>query len=118
MAHQFDLIPEGRAERVLLQVIGFEKPNHADGIGDTLNKIENRGNHFALGIVDNDKRKPALFDRYQILLKEQQALQLLQKPHSLHFLLYFILLSKNGWLIVPMNVGSTFRILAFPIQKN
>ena len=60
MAHQFDIIPEGKAERVLLQAIGFPKPNHGDGIGDTLNKIEGKNfkNKFAIGLVDNDKPKP------------------------------------------------------------
>jgi hypothetical protein len=88
MDRHWELIPEDGAMRALLLVLGFRKPNTGQGIGDTLNKIEEHfKNRFAIGVVDDDKRKPKLFDLYENVLKEQDALRLLQKPQSRHFLI-------------------------------
>ena len=98
MAHQFDIIPEDGAIRALVQILGIPKPNQSEGISVVLNKIEKQfSNRFAVGLIDDDKRKPALFDNYA-LLKEQYSLQLRQKPESKHFL---IVLSPaiEDWLL-------------------
>jgi hypothetical protein len=88
MDRHFELIPEDGAICALLLAIGFRKPNKADGISDALNKMETHfKNRFAIGIVDDDKRKPTLFDSYSKVLKAQDALLLLQKPASAHFLI-------------------------------
>lgn len=88
MSQHREIIPEDGAIRALILVLGFAKPNNGDGIGNTLNKIEEHfKNRFAIGIVDDDRRKPKLFDRYETLLKEQDFLQLKQKPDTKHFLI-------------------------------
>jgi hypothetical protein len=88
MNRHLELIPEDGAIRALVLALGFAKPNMGDGIGNTLNKIESHfKNRFAVGIVDDDKRKPKLFDRYERLLKEEDFLQLKQKPATSHFLI-------------------------------
>lgn len=87
MDRHFELIPEDGAIQELVKVLGFRKPNTAQGIGDTLNKIEKQfRNRFAIGIIDDDVRKPKLFDTYA-LLEEQDDLRLYQKPGSRHYLI-------------------------------
>ncbi len=88
MNQHWEIIPEDGAMRALVLILGFSKPDTGQGIGDTLNKIERLfTNRFAIGIVDNDKREPKLFDLYGEILKEQDSLQLLRKPKSSHFLI-------------------------------
>jgi hypothetical protein len=88
MDQQYEIIPEDGAMRALVLALGFPKPNTGQGIGDTLNKIEKYfKNRFAIGIVDDDKRKPKLFEQYENILKEENALRLLQKPESRHYLI-------------------------------
>ncbi|MFN0037712.1 MAG: hypothetical protein ACKVUS_21840 [Saprospiraceae bacterium] len=88
MDRHYELIPEDGAIRALVLALGFPKPNIGDGIGNTLNKIEHHfKNRFAVGIVDDDRRKPKLFDSYEMLLKEQDFLHLKQKPSTRHFLI-------------------------------
>ena len=88
MGHHREIIPEDGAVQALIQTLGFPKTTLGDGIGNTLNKIEQHFiNRFAIGIVDDDKRKPKLFDSYDTLLKEQDFLQLKQKAKTKHFLI-------------------------------
>ncbi len=76
-----EIIPEDGAIHALILALGFPKPTLGDIIGNTLNKIEQHfKNRFAIGVVDNDKRKPKLFDLYETLLKEQDFLQLKKNP--------------------------------------
>jgi len=84
----FELIPEDNAMALLVHTLGFHQPNYANGIGDTLNKIEKHfKNKFAIGVVDDDWRKPNLFLQYERLLIAENSLELRQKPNSRHFLI-------------------------------
>lgn len=88
MNRHYELIPEDGAMTALVTCLGFLKPNTGDGIGNTLNKMEqNFKNRFAVGIIDDDKRKPKLFDLYENLLEEKDSLKLIQKPVTKHFLI-------------------------------
>lgn len=99
MAHHRDIIPEDGALRVLVEILGFSNPNHANGISTALSKVNTHfDKRFAVVIIDDDKRKPKLFDQYRLYLKQEHGLQLRQKPESLHFL---ILVSPaiEDWLL-------------------
>lgn len=99
MAHHRDIIPEDGAIRVLVEILGFSNPNHANGISTALSKVNTYfDKRFAVVIIDDDKRKPKLFDQYRLTLRQEYGLQLRQKPESLHFL---ILISPaiEDWLL-------------------
>jgi hypothetical protein len=112
MFPHLELIPEDGVMRSLVLTLGFRRPNYGSGIGDTLNKIENNfKNRFAVGIVDDDRRKPKLFDRYELLLKEQHFLQLRQKPKSRHYLIV-VHPAVEDWLLENariINLTSSFE---------
>lgn len=114
MDRQWEIIPEDGAMRALVLVLGFRKPNTGLGIGDTLNKIEqNFKNRFAVGIVDDDKRKPKLFDAYSEQLKTQDSLRLMQKPKSSHYLIV-VEPAIEKWLLEnaeKVDVTSPFVVL-------
>ena len=89
MNRHWELIPEGKADRVLLEVLGFKNPGSGNGIGDVINQMkDNFKGRFAIGLVDDDRRKPTMFDEFK-LLKKQSNLQLRQRkaPESRHFLI-------------------------------
>jgi hypothetical protein len=99
MNRHYELIPEDGAMSALITCLGFSKPNTGDGIGNTLNKIEEFfKNRFAVGIVDDDKRKPKLFDRYDKIVNEKDFLLLKQKPNSRHFLIV-VQPAIESWLL-------------------
>lgn len=84
----FELIPEDRAIQLVLKVLGFKQTTLGDNISITLNKIEvHFKNRFAIGLIDDDVRKPSNFFHYSERLNESDNLILLQKPDSRHFLI-------------------------------
>lgn len=100
MDRHWELIPEGKADRVLLEVLGFRNPGAGNGIGDVINQIKNNfSGRFAIGLIDDDRRKPALFDSFQRLEKKAD-LQLFQRqaPESKHFLIV-VSPALEGWLL-------------------
>lgn len=116
MNRHLEIIPEDGAIRALILALGFPKPNIGNGIGDTLNKIQDHfKNRFAIGIVDDDKRKPKLFDAYATLHKEQDFLQLKQRPDTKHFLVV-LQPAVETWLL--QNAESALIQAPFPTLKD
>ncbi|MEQ1746285.1 MAG: hypothetical protein ABMA02_12730 [Saprospiraceae bacterium] len=66
MNHHYQIIPECYADTVLVEVLGFEKPNHQLGIGKVFasmsKTLEKRP---TVGIIDNDKVKPKALDEFE-----------------------------------------------------
>ncbi len=69
-------------------LLGFRKCNFGKGISTVLNKIEKDfTNRFAVGIVDDDKFKPRIFEKYSRKVAESDSLLQLCKPGTKHFLI-------------------------------
>ncbi len=84
----FQLIPEDNGHKMLMEVLRFRKCNFAKGISTVLRKIEKDfTNRFAVGIVDDDKFKPANFKKYSTKIAESNNLIQLHKPETKHFLI-------------------------------
>lgn len=100
MAHQYEIIPEDGAIRVLVQILGYPNPhNLGGGSSVVLPTIEKQfKNRFAIGLIDDDKRKPKAFDQYQTLIKEENNLQLRHKFQSQHFLIV-LYPAVEDWLL-------------------
>ncbi len=59
------VLPECYADTVLVEVLGFTKPNHQLSIGKVLSQMESaHANKAMVGIVDDDKRKPGYFQKF------------------------------------------------------
>jgi hypothetical protein len=61
----YQVISECYADTVLVEMLGFEKPNHQLGIGKVINDLKMK-NWPAVGIIDDDKQKPKELDHFQV----------------------------------------------------
>lgn len=85
MSHQ--ILPECYADTLLVEMLGFERPNHQLSIGSALNALEKKfKNRPAVAVIDNDKVKPKSFDQFQ-LADEQHGIQVWTKPETRHAVL-------------------------------
>jgi len=85
MSHP-QILPECFADTLLVEMLGF-KPNHISGIGEVINTLsDNFKNRAAVGIIDNDKRKPNDFVKFT-LDKEKVGIQRRHKANTKHTLL-------------------------------
>lgn len=83
----FHILPECYADTLLIEVLGFEKPNHQLGIGQVKNALDKSfKNSKAVGIIDNDKKKPTDFAEF-IMDVETAGIQRRFKENTRHTLL-------------------------------
>ncbi len=86
MSH-FRILPECYADTLLIEVLGFKRPNHQLGIGQVKNALaEKFRNTIAVGIIDNDKKKPTDFQEFE-LDREEISIQRRLKSNTRHTLL-------------------------------
>ncbi|NUN99759.1 MAG: hypothetical protein HUU01_03995 [Saprospiraceae bacterium] len=68
MNSHHQVIPECYADTLLVEVLGFTRPNHQLGIGIVFNEIhKNFKRRQAVGIIDDDKRKPKDLDLFNFV---------------------------------------------------
>ncbi len=82
------IIPECYADTLLVEILlGQRIRNHKMGIGEVKNALaKNFKNVAAVGIIDNDKRKPTDFTAFE-LHEELHGIQLRRKADTKHTLL-------------------------------
>jgi hypothetical protein len=109
------ILPECYADTLLVEMLGFE-PNHKSGIGEVINTLtESFKNRPAVGIIDNDKRKPNDFVNFA-LDKEDTGIQRRRKADTKHTLLVitpafedWVFENANAVGIDPANYGFRTR---------
>jgi len=80
------ILPECYADTLLIEMLGFE-PNHKLGIGAVKNSLaKNYKNRLAVGVIDNDKKKPSDFDEFKVVT-EKDGIKRCQKEDTKHTLL-------------------------------
>lgn len=80
------ILPECYADTLLVEMLGFE-PQHKLGIGDVKNALsKNFKNSVAVGIIDNDKKKPTDFSEFKIDI-EKTGIQRRHNADTKHTLL-------------------------------
>ena len=105
------ILPECNADTLLLEMLGFF-PSHQNGIGQVMNTlVKNFKNRPAVGIIDNDKKKPTAFGEFE-LNDEKANIQRRYKPDSKHALLVinpafedWVFENANAVGIDPINYG-------------
>lgn len=80
----YHIIPECYADTLLIEMLGFMRPNHQLSIGSVLNTMEKKfQNQLAVGIVDDDKQKPSQFKFFREVAV-QSGIRKVAKPESRH----------------------------------
>ncbi len=87
MSRALSILPECYVDTLLVDLVGFKKPNHQTSIGQVANTLKtNYKNRLAIGVVDNDKSQPKYFDEFE-LLEKKQGLILKKHSSNKHFLI-------------------------------
>ncbi len=88
MSRELRILPECHADTLLIEILGYKKPNHQPNINDVANSmLQKYNNSLAIGIVDNDKKQPPYFKSSFEILKEQDGLILKKNPEKQHYLI-------------------------------
>jgi hypothetical protein len=82
--NHYQIIPECYADTLLVEMLGFDRPNHQLGIGKVIGMFE-KGlkNRIAVGIIDDDKVKPKDFDKFQVEAERDGIKRLIKDKHSI-----------------------------------
>ena len=86
METHFSILPECYADTVLIEIAGFKHPNHQPSIGQVANSMKKRPKTKLIGVVDDDKNKPAYFSQF-VLLEEKDRLSKYKHPDREHYLI-------------------------------
>jgi len=66
------------ADSLLIEMLGFKKPNHQFGINEVIKQLLATKANKAIGIIDDDKKKTALTFKDFVLVEEKESMRLLQ----------------------------------------
>ncbi len=106
--NSYSIIPECWADRLLVQTLGYEPENHQHSIGQVNNVMKNKfENKFAIGIIDNDKRKPSDFEKFKKI--DEKSHLMLKKGSGKRQRHYLIMISPaiESWL---ESVGNSVKV--------
>lgn len=82
--NHYQIIPECYADTLLIEMLGFARPNHQLGIGKVVGMFE-KGlkNRIAVGIIDDDKVKPKDLDAFENEAESEGVKKLTKGKHSI-----------------------------------
>jgi hypothetical protein len=84
MSNHYQIVPECYADTVLVEMLGFERPNHQQGIGKVFSSLaKNLEKRAAVGIIDDDKEKPKALDSFDILDERHGIKRLINGKHTI-----------------------------------
>jgi hypothetical protein len=84
MNHHYQVVPECYADTLLVEMLGFERPNHQLGIGKVFGSLNKSfQGRVAVGIIDNDKVKPKDLDTFERISEEHGIKRLIKGKHSI-----------------------------------
>lgn len=83
MSH-YQVVPECYADTLLVEILGFKRPNHQLGIGKVIGMFDkNLKNRAAVGIIDDDKVKPKELDHFEDSESAFKIKRLIKDKHSI-----------------------------------
>lgn len=92
------VIPECYADTLLVEVLGFSRPNHQLGIGVVFNEIRKKfEKRRAVGIIDDDKRKPKDLDLFKFVV-EQAGIKKLRSSNLPNTTILIISPAFENWV--------------------
>lgn len=99
-----NILPECHADTLLVEILGYERPNHCASIGQVARAMEsNYKNKVAVGVIDKDKpgTEPTYFRKFELLV-EKGGLELKWYPATKHFIVIVDPVLEQ-WLIDTAN---------------
>ena len=78
-----NIYTECYADSLLIEMLGFKKPNHQFGINEVIKRLLATKTNKAIGIIDDDKKKTALTFKDFVLVEEKESMCLLHYPSSI-----------------------------------
>jgi len=75
------------ADSLLIEMLGYKKPNHQFGINEVIKQLLHTKVNKAIGIIDDDKKKTAPIFKNFSLIDEKESMRLLQFPSSNKYLI-------------------------------
>jgi len=75
------------ADSLLIEMLGFKKPNHQFGITEVIKQLLKTKANKALGIIDDDKKKTSPAFKEFVLVEEKESMRLLRYPSSNKYLI-------------------------------
>lgn len=83
MNYHFEIAPECYADTLLVEILGFYRPNHQLGISKVFDALGKRlKNRLAVGVIDDDKRKPRDLDKFEEVDKRDGIRRLKRGNHT------------------------------------
>ena len=81
------IIPECFADTLLVESLGFVKPNHQKNISQVIKFSTNSIYRFSFGIIDDDKNKPPKLEKEFEKITETYGLRLYQRKNASNYLI-------------------------------
>jgi len=88
MSREFRIIPECNVDTLLVELMGFKRPNHQHGISNVTKEMQEKyQNRLAIGVIDNDKiaRHP-YYQEFKIIETREHFL-FKHSPDTQHFII-------------------------------
>jgi len=86
MSRELRVIPECHVDTLLVDLMGFKKPNHQQGINNVAKKMsENYKNRLAIGVIDNDKIRLHKYYEDFAVSENKEHFRFEYKPETKHF---------------------------------
>lgn len=82
--NHYQIVAECYADTLLVEILGFSRPNHQLGIGKVIGAFaKNLKFRSAVGIIDDDKIKPKQLDDFQMAAVQQKIKKLTKGQHAI-----------------------------------
>lgn len=87
MSRTYQVLPECHGDTLLIDLIGFKNPNHQPSIGAVANAMkDNFTNRLAIGVIDDDKKKPNYFEEFEMQKTKDNIIQK-KLPNKKHYII-------------------------------
>lgn len=78
---------ECEADTLLVEVLGFKKPGHQQGVSNLMKAFEKNPGLLIIGVIDKDKRQPSQMDDFEAVESHKNIVKLRHKINKQHYLI-------------------------------
>jgi hypothetical protein len=87
MSRNHSIQPECEADTLLIEVLGFKKPGHQQGVFNVIKAFEKFPGLLIIGVIDRDKKQPSKIVEFEELKKFEDLIMIRHKTQKQHYLL-------------------------------
>lgn len=93
------IIPECYVDTVLIEILGYRKPNHKLNNSEVLKTLDSKGynNSIGIGVIDKDKNQPKKLREEYSSYKKAGKLEILRKGDSKRFVIVHPNIERWTW---------------------